>query len=258
MATRARPRVRRGFKPHSFFSRPNARSTAPRPRYRSPNRLLSRGISGWSREAFRQTDFGLALAGRAAPLGSLRLKSAPANVHVAVLAGRRRCSPRLTAGVFRAGSREHPVRVAGVVDGLRVVALVERRGLRRRRARLTRASRSSARDASCAPRRLNLPGDGKLSPSANGGVELVSVEASALARADRRNGGPTMRRGRSTARAPGRLCSGTAGRSRRREGRRRRQLRPRRSRELARARGGERGKAGSSAGLFSRSLGAKR
>lgn len=42
--TRSRPRTRSGARPPSFLSRPNARSTLPRPRYRSPHRLLSRGI----------------------------------------------------------------------------------------------------------------------------------------------------------------------------------------------------------------------
>ena len=102
-ATRSSPRTRSGFKPRLFMSRPNSRSTAPRPRYRSPKRLLSRGISGCRREALRQTE-----AGWHSPVGqrhlvSFRLKSAPANAQVPCSHSGGRCSPRFTAGVLRRG-----------------------------------------------------------------------------------------------------------------------------------------------------------
>ena len=59
------------------LSLPNSRSTAPRWRYRSRERLESRGMSGCSRSAFEPHRLGLALAGGAAPLGCLALVVRP-------------------------------------------------------------------------------------------------------------------------------------------------------------------------------------
>ena len=80
------------------------RSTAPRPRYKSPNLLVSRGISGWRRSALIHRE-----AGWHAPVGhrhsvALRLKSVPANVHVPCSQLGGRWSPRLTPGVSRSGT----------------------------------------------------------------------------------------------------------------------------------------------------------
>ena len=67
--TRAIRLVRRGSMAHSCFNRPNSRSTEPGWRYRSPHRSMDRGTSVWSRGSLHPHRTGLALAGRAAPLG---------------------------------------------------------------------------------------------------------------------------------------------------------------------------------------------
>jgi hypothetical protein len=57
--TRPMPRTRRGSSAHSCLRRPNSHSTAPRLRYRSLNRLLSRGMSGCSLSARSHIEPGL-------------------------------------------------------------------------------------------------------------------------------------------------------------------------------------------------------
>jgi hypothetical protein len=106
--TRSTPRTRNGSSAHSFLSLPNSRSTEARPAVeRLPPLRLARdqSVESVGRDPRRG---GLALAGRAAPLGRTARGIGPGERPLTVLAGRRA--------------------MIAALDG-RVVAHVERRGL---------------------------------------------------------------------------------------------------------------------------------
>lgn len=84
-ATGSCPRTRSGAEPWPFFSRPKPRSTAPRPRYSSRQRFVSRGTRGWRRSALIQVEAGWHSAVGLRHLVALRLKSVPANVRQTLL-----------------------------------------------------------------------------------------------------------------------------------------------------------------------------
>ncbi len=189
--TRSSPRTRRGASPASCFKRPKHRSTAPRPRYRSPNRLVLRGMSGFRRSALIQT-----LAGEHARRSSwpllaaaacgqrhfvrLFLKSAPANVQ-------RPCSQVGTAScvaAFRARIWEMTgaavLLLEPVMDEAGVVALVHRARLRPEAASAGGVEQGEGELRLMVPGRLDLPRDGKLGTRADGRLNLEPVETAAL------------------------------------------------------------------------------
>ena len=124
-----------------------------------------------------------ALASRAAPLRALVLEVGTRELPNAVLAGRRKMVAALDAlSLLERDDWANAASLASVMDRFGVIALVHdgRLGREAERPRRIEKRKREARlmVAGC----LNAPSDGKLCSCADGGADLVAVEATALAR----------------------------------------------------------------------------